>query len=92
LVKKWWGKKELMDRVIIRSFGIFINILFITGMVAVVDIFMFFYMDRKYGDILNFSHYKQALKMPIYTNLLIKKIILVIVIYIVIGYFRNMFR
>ncbi|MDR3259955.1 MAG: hypothetical protein LBT51_10150 [Fusobacteriaceae bacterium] len=81
-----------MNIIIIRSVNLIINILLIAGAVAFVDIFMFFYMDRKYGDTLNFSHYKQALKMPLYNGILIKKIIFGILVYIFVGYFRKMFR
>jgi len=56
------------------------NFIFIVMIVLTFDCFSFFNSDGKYKEHINFKHYIQCLKMPIYQKILFIKIAIILFI------------
>ncbi|MDR1834328.1 MAG: hypothetical protein LBQ96_00805 [Fusobacteriaceae bacterium] len=71
---------------------ILVNAVFIIILVMMADVLMFFTLGKRGGDSLNFSHYKQAMRMPVYRFFLVQKIMICLVLVTFISAIRKMLR
>lgn len=59
------------------------NILFTIIIIFILDIYIFFYGQKKYRGYMNFNLYLQTFNMPIYREIFMKKVIFCIAIYLI---------
>ncbi|MDR1831646.1 MAG: hypothetical protein LBQ97_02790 [Fusobacteriaceae bacterium] len=60
--------------------NLLLNVVLVSVLVMMVDVLMFFFIGRKKGDGINFSHYKQAMRMSVYRWVLVQKVMLCLVV------------